>query len=1114
MLQAAIAQHKSPLKLIASIFKALISEGLPGISWRLKRYITGAGKSDIHEFDAQSRGPNNTKNLKEKLSIPYTKGHTILFIGHDGHHAGAQVILLSLIRWLRQNTGIDAKIILLETGVLYSKFLNLYPTIVWRELIHTCPNQIKRKEFLQNWIGPARIIYGNTMLAPSIYDELSFLEAKYITHIHELETSFRLYSKKDVLQKMTDFTDHYIGCSQQVSDFLSKEFTIAKNNISTIYEFIDIPANDQKKEKRDVRNNLGIGENTFVILCCGTIYWRKGPDIAVNTAIELKSRLKKDWLLIWVGLNHWDDDIHSKSRHSWAHVQETINENRLNKNILFTGPIDDVTDYYRASDVFFLPSREDPFPLVCLEAGYHRLPVICFENAGGMPDFVGTDCGFVVSYENEVQAAEKITELAEDAELRFEMGENAMYKVARFHSTSLAGEKIFGLLSEIAALPPTVSVIVPCYNHGRFLRDRLQSIFNQTYVNIEVWLLDDCSTDDSESILKEYVAHPNVHILRNEMNSGNPFAQWKKGISLANGELIWIAEGDDLCEPDFLQSLLPFFNDPSVVLAFSDSAIIDEKGVILGDYEDYYKRLASSLWNQSFLEFSSTVVNSGLGIKNTIPNASAVLFRKNAVSKDLLAKLPDFSFAGDWYFYVHICRNKRIGFLNKKLNRHRKHSQSVTTAFHADKTQTLLKETEEVHRYIIQNYRLNNMFIPRWEQYISDQIRVFYPDMPLKKYSNVYDFEGLNRSIQENIQYNELNRSLLFITTNNYSPEGGSEKLWKAAAVRARLEGYRVIVSIHRFSPSPPFISTLTKKGIEFIYQDGDFKSHISTIRPDLAVISLGDQDEGLAFYDLLYKEAVPYVIVNHLTKEPKYWPVKSHLIPAVSKGYLRANHIFFTSRNNKELMEKRLGHSLDNTDFFYNPFDVERQKSIPYPHDNTTFHLAMPASLQLQHKGQHLAVEVFALEKWRNRNIHLHLYGAGPDKDKIAKLIKKYKLIQVTLEGFTNDISQVWADCHALFLSSLMEGMPITLVGAMLAGRTAIVTDVGGNSEVLRDNISGFIAKEPTTEALDEALERAWVRRMEWQVIGMEARETILRTFPKDPVDDFLRKIRPFSAP
>ena len=126
-----------------------------------------------------------------------------------------------------------------------------------------------------------------------------------------------------------------------------------------------------------------------------------------------------------------------------------------------------------------------------------------------------------------------------------------------------------------------VSVIIPNYNHAKYLDERIHSVLNQTYQDFEVIILDDCSTDNSLEIINKYKDNPHIsQIIVNEQNSGSPFKQWKKGILLAKGEVIWIAESDDTCETTFLEKLLKTRQETNSVLVFCHSILINEYGII------------------------------------------------------------------------------------------------------------------------------------------------------------------------------------------------------------------------------------------------------------------------------------------------------------------------------------------------------------------------------------------------------------------------------------------------------------------------------------------------------------------------------------------------------
>lgn len=99
----------------------------------------------------------------------------------------------------------------------------------------------------------------------------------------------------------------------------------------------------------------------------------------------------------------------------------------------------------------------------------------------------------------------------------------------------------------MSSLNPLVSVVVPNYNYADYLAPRIDSILRQTFSDFELLLLDDCSTDHSVSVMKKYASDPRVVAIDvNQTNTGSPFPQWMKGIKMARGKYVWIAEADDL----------------------------------------------------------------------------------------------------------------------------------------------------------------------------------------------------------------------------------------------------------------------------------------------------------------------------------------------------------------------------------------------------------------------------------------------------------------------------------------------------------------------------------------------------------------------------------------
>lgn len=215
---------------------------------------------------------------------------------------------------------------------------------------------------------------------------------------------------------------------------------------------------------------------------------------------------------------------------------------------------------------------------------------------------------------------------------------------------------------------PTISVIVPNYNHAPYLRQRLDSIYNQTFQNFEIIILDDCSTDNSKEIIEEYRNKQQTsHIVYNDVNSGSPFKQWAKGFDLAQGEYIWIAESDDWAELNFLEEMVNILDkDSSLTLAFCES------------FWEYSERttFGQLLTKNTFFKGLDFIQNRQI-FNNNIVNASSVLFRKKFLSK-IPTDYQKFRGSGDYILWSYLCELGNIYYSTKRLNHFRRHDSATT----------------------------------------------------------------------------------------------------------------------------------------------------------------------------------------------------------------------------------------------------------------------------------------------------------------------------------------------------------------------------------------------------------------------------------------------------
>ncbi|WP_052671333.1 glycosyltransferase family 2 protein [Aequorivita vladivostokensis] len=210
-----------------------------------------------------------------------------------------------------------------------------------------------------------------------------------------------------------------------------------------------------------------------------------------------------------------------------------------------------------------------------------------------------------------------------------------------------------------------VSVILPSYNHSLYLKERLTSIFNQTYQNYEVIILDDASTDDSLSILDSYRNHPKVsHFIVNTENSGSPFKQWKKGLELAQGDYMWIAESDDRCELNFLEMQLQHLKNCDMSVAKT----IVFNGELVG----------KELSHPAFIKGDEAILNKELIWYCPVLNVSSALFQKIDNQKLHDSKFADFRIIGDRVFYHEFFHGKKLVFNDSTLSYFRQELKNLS----------------------------------------------------------------------------------------------------------------------------------------------------------------------------------------------------------------------------------------------------------------------------------------------------------------------------------------------------------------------------------------------------------------------------------------------------
>lgn len=355
---------------------------------------------------------------------------------------------------------------------------------------------------------------------------------------------------------------------------------------------------------------------------------------------------------------------------------------------------------------------------------------------------------------------------------------------------------------------------------------------------------------------------------------------------------------------------------------------------------------------------------------------------------------------------------------------------------------------------------------------------------------------------------------ILFISTMSNSSWGGSEELWAKSANFAIEQGHEVTASVYNWQPLHPKLIELKNKGakihvrkkiyfgastysrikgfiIKKIFSHKDISGLIK-YKPDAIVISQGTVYEcmSIEFLKLSQETRAKTVVVTQANSEYETLPGKCFDVGRTL--FKNVNHLFFVSRRNLLVAERQLAMKLDNASVISNPANLSNYEICEW-NSSHILQMAFAGRFNSTVKGLGVLLQILGDQKWQEREWILNLYGKGEDEEYLEKLVELYQLNhKVFFKGFEKDVQKIWKENHILLMPSTLEGTPLTLIEAMLCGRTAVVSDVGGNAELIEDEIYGFVSEAPSLFSFEKALERMWQKRESIYKYGLLANESV----------------------
>ena len=350
--------------------------------------------------------------------------------------------------------------------------------------------------------------------------------------------------------------------------------------------------------------------------------------------------------------------------------------------------------------MLLLTSREDPFPSVVLEAMSAGVPTVAFEEAGSAPDLLrDLAAGVAVPLGD---AAAMVRQLRVTA---LQTGPEQRARLARLARQRFPFADYADALFRLAAPPlPSVSAVVTTLNYAHYLPGRLSSVFGQSLAPLEILVLDDGSTDGSEAVVRDASARAGREVRWiGAEKPGGVFAQWRRAAARARGDFVWIAEADDLAEPMLLETVCAALQaEPDAAFGFADSRAIDALDAVLwDDHQAYYREAGAALLARTGSIGADRFLRACLGARNLVLNASAVVWRRDAL-REALARAGDdlaqFRLAGDWRLYAEaLTQGGSVAYVAEPLNLHRRHAGGLS---HRLDPARHLEEIKRMHRHM------------------------------------------------------------------------------------------------------------------------------------------------------------------------------------------------------------------------------------------------------------------------------------------------------------------------------------------------------------------------------------------------------------------------------
>lgn len=272
---------------------------------------------------------------------------------------------------------------------------------------------------------------------------------------------------------------------------------------------------------------------------------------------------------------------------------------------------------------------------------------------------------------------------------------------------------------------PAVSIIIPCYNSEKWIVDSLQSIYNQTYKNFEVIVIDDGSEDNTNKIVQEF---DSSIIYKYQKNKG-PAAARNLGVKIAKGDYIAFLDSDDLWEKNKLEKQLSYLNkNKEVDLILTNVTVVNENGSFLFHHDNNVPSDKEELIRAFFL---------GKIVMNT-----PTIFMKKEVFNEVGGFIESLPLREDHFFLMVVSKRYKVGHIKDYLVKRRIRESSISHDINPN-------EVLELNRPFIKISLENFPFLKKYENQVLSNLNISIG----KRFWKLGDFNNSRTYFKKSIMY-------------------------------------------------------------------------------------------------------------------------------------------------------------------------------------------------------------------------------------------------------------------------------------------------------------------------------------------------------------------------